>query len=208
MTEEEARHALATGCGASREQLERLAAFVAFLSCQARQQNLIARSTHDQIWTRHILDSAQLVPLAARAPPGTWLDMGSGAGFPGLIAAMFNGRRTLLVESRRLRCAFLSAAADVLHVKHNVDIIHRRAEALDTAPAAIISARAFAPIGRLLSIGARFSSRQTLWLLPMGKTGNIAVERARASWHGAFHVKQSVTDPASAIIVASEICKK
>lgn len=205
MTEEEARAWLETELGVSRETMGRLERFIAFLLAEGEQQNLIAASTHDQIWARHIVDSAQLLPLAADAGEGRWVDLGSGAGFPGLIVAALSDRVTVLVESRRKRIEFLQAASKVLGVDDHVVVLGGRVETVPAQPAAVISARAFAPLDRLFTLGARFSRSGTLWLLPKGRNAQSELEAARDTWQGAFHVKQSITDAESAIIVAQRV---
>src|SRR3954470_2154936 len=111
MDEAAARDAL----NVPRETLERLEAFVALLREENERQNLVSRATLDQVWVRHIYDSAQLLRFAPDA--STWLDLGSGAGFPGLIvAALRPDGTTTLVESRKLRVDFLIHAAEVLGI--------------------------------------------------------------------------------------------
>lgn len=204
MNEEEARAWVESTLAVPRETMERLDAFVDFLLEEASRQNLIASSTFSTIWSRHIVDSAQLVPLAADAPEGSWLDLGSGAGFPGLIVAALLERPVILIESRRKRVEFLTAAASVLDLRRT-RIEHRRVEQVPTQKVAVISARAFAPLDRLFEAAARFSHSETLWLLPKGRNAQSELAMAQETWQGVFHVKQSVTDPESSIIMAHGI---
>src|SRR5688500_2826127 len=95
--------------------MERLEGFIALLRDENQRQNLVSSASLEHIWTRHVCDSAQLVPLAP-AEATTWLDLGTGAGFPGLIAALLHRSKVTLVESRRLRADFLRRAADMLGV--------------------------------------------------------------------------------------------
>lgn len=205
MTEDEARAWLETELGVSRETMARIERFIAFLLAEGEQQNLIAASTRDHVWARHIVDSAQLLPLAAEADEGRWVDLGSGAGFPGLIVAALSDRATVLIESRRKRIEFLQTASRVLGVEDRVTVLGGRVETAPAQPAAVISARAFAPLDRLFTLGARFSRSGTLWLLPKGRNAQSELEAARDTWQGAFHVKQSITDAESAIIVAQRV---
>ena len=190
-----------------RETLDRLEAFVALLREENARQNLVSASSLDQVWDRHILDSAQLLRFA---PVGAerWIDLGTGAGFPGLIAAaLFSGRVTL-VESRRLRVDFLRRGADVLGVAERTDILCANAETLDARPFDVISARAFAPLDKLLRIGARFSTSGTCWILPKGRNAKSELEAARASWQGDFRLEPSLTDADAQIIVASGVSRR
>lgn len=202
MTEDDARAWLANELSVSRETFDRLEAFIAFLFAEAEKQNLISASTRDHVWARHIVDSAQLLPLAQDAGEGAWVDLGSGAGFPGLIVAALTERPVILIESRRKRVDFLNEAAAVLGVADRVRVEGRRVEMVEPIAASVISARAFAPLDRLFDLAARFSRSGTLWLLPKGRNAQSELEAARNSWQGVFHVKQSVTDAESSIIVA------
>jgi len=114
VSEEEARRLLTERFGVSRGTLEGLSAFIGLLRAECERQNLIARGTFDTIWSRHILDSAQLVSFAPDAK--TWLDLGTGAGFPGLVIAAIRPAQVTMVESRRLRVDFLLRAAAMLNL--------------------------------------------------------------------------------------------
>lgn len=208
MTEEEARCWLRDALGASREVIGRLEAFVAFLLEQALTQNLISNSTRQQVWTRHIVDSAQLVPLARRASSGAWLDIGSGAGLPGLVTALITGRATTLVEPRALRVAFLTEALTRVGLTNTVTIIPTRLEVCATTQFSVISARAFAPLSRIFDVSHRFSCPDTLWLLPKGANAGNNMADARRHWRGMFHVEQSITEPGSGIVVATQVTRR
>ncbi|HEX8262020.1 MAG TPA: 16S rRNA (guanine(527)-N(7))-methyltransferase RsmG [Allosphingosinicella sp.] len=200
MNEIEARAAL----DVPRETLERLEAFVALLQSENGRQNLVSRSSLDQLWQRHILDSAQ---LARFAPPDAdiWLDLGSGAGFPGLLIPRFHPASVVLVESRRLRVDFLRAAASVLGVGARVEIVGARLETVPARPVEVISARAFAPLPKLLALAERFSRPETVWILPKGRNAKSELDAARSSWQGDFRLEPSLTDADAAIIVATGV---
>jgi 16S rRNA (guanine527-N7)-methyltransferase len=203
MTEAEARAWLVAQFDVSRETLNRLEQFVALLIDEAACQNLIALSTLPTIWSRHIVDSAQLLKLGGNAR--TWLDLGSGAGFPGLVIAALGSAHVTLVDSRKKRVAFLGEAARTLGIEGRVTLHCSRIETLPTSHYEAISARAFAPLDRLLPIAARFALPDTIWLLPKGKSAVSELEAARGSWQGAFRIEPSVTDPEAAIIVATQV---
>jgi 16S rRNA (guanine527-N7)-methyltransferase len=207
VTEDEAQAWLINVAGVSRETFDRLGALRQLVIAESANQNLISASTIDQFWTRHIVDSAQLVLMADAAPDGVWLDLGSGAGFPGMVAALMTERTVVLVESRRKRIDFLQQVADALELA-NVSVIGARLEMLDDDEAAIISARAFAPLPKLLDIAHRFSRKETVWLLPKGRSASEELETITRSWQGVFHVKPSITDPDASIIVATGVSRR
>jgi 16S rRNA (guanine527-N7)-methyltransferase len=190
-----------------RETLERLEAFVALLREENERQNLVSRASLDTIWERHILDSAQLVRFAP-ATARCWLDLGSGAGFPGLIMPLFHPADTILVEARRLRADFLRTAAWVLGVEARVEILESKLEAVPTRAVDVISARAFAPLPKLLSLAERFSTLATVWILPKGRNAKSELDAARSSWQGDFRLEPSLTDADAGIIVASGVHRK
>ena len=203
MTEEEALRSL----DVSRETQDRLGAFVALLREENDRQNLVSRSSLENVWTRHIYDSAQLLRFAP-APAGRWLDLGTGAGFPGLVVAALADRPFSLVEARRLRVEFLKRAAGTLGISERVCIHHGKVEAVPSEPHMVISARAFAPLDMLLDMACRFSTPETVWILPKGKNAKTELEAARSSWQGDFRLEPSLTDADAHIIVAREVSRK
>jgi 16S rRNA (guanine527-N7)-methyltransferase len=190
-----------------RETIERLDAFVQLLRDENERQNLVSRASLEAVWERHILDSAQLVRFA---PPDarSWLDLGTGAGFPGLMAPLFHPAHTMLVESRRLRAEFLRTAASTLGIAAKVEIACSRLEAVPTRSFDVISARAFAPLPRLLDLAERFSTPGTVWILPKGRNAKSELDAARSSWQGDFRLEPSLTDAEAQIVVATRIRRK
>jgi len=207
MTEEEAKAWLKSELHVSRETMALLDRYVALLLEEMAVQNLIAESTRDHVWARHIVDSAQLLPLANDAPDGTWIDLGSGAGLPAIVVAALSPRPLLMIESRRKRIDFLARVVGELNLPH-AEIFGGRVESAEVAPAAVISARAYAPLTRLLSSAHHLSSDRTIWVLPKGRNAENELETARPTWQGVFHVERSVTDPDSAIIIARSVIAK
>lgn len=204
MTEEEARAWLRETLDVSRETIGKIEAFAAAVIAANSHQNLISTATIPQMWARHIVDSAQLVLLVERRDEGPWLDLGSGPGFPGIVIAILQPRPVVLVESRRKRFEFLAQMAETLGLD-NVSIHGGRLETLPSRPVSTITARAFAPLPKLLDLAHRFSTEKTQWLLPKGRSAREELESARSAWHGAFHVKPSITDAEAAIIVATGV---
>jgi 16S rRNA (guanine527-N7)-methyltransferase len=197
--------AAAAGRDVSRETFEQVEAFVALLKAEAAEQNLIARSTLDEVWERHILDSAQLVRFEPR-PGASWLDIGSGAGLPGIVIALLVEGPVVLVEPRRLRADFLRVVIDKLGLSSQVTVHHAKVERI-SGRFDVITARAVASLVRLLEISSHLSTKNTVWALPKGRGARTELAEAQRAWQGAFHVEQSVTDPDSYIVVASGVGK-
>jgi 16S rRNA (guanine527-N7)-methyltransferase len=202
MTEDEARAWLAAR-NVPRETFSAIERFLAFLTAEAASQNLIAASTLDALWARHVVDSAQLLDHAPAWE--TWLDLGAGAGFPGLIVALLGSGRVTLIESRAKRIAFLRQAAEVAGVAERVTVIGGRVETAPRQRHDVISARAFAPLPKLFELALPFADKNTRWVLPKGKSAAQELEAARASWQGRFELVPSITDSEAAIIVASGV---
>ncbi|MDG2004956.1 MAG: 16S rRNA (guanine(527)-N(7))-methyltransferase RsmG [Novosphingobium sp.] len=186
--------------------MARLEQFVTLLRAENERQNLVSQASLDTVWQRHIVDSAQLL---AHVPRGTtpWLDLGTGAGFPGLVvAAMRPECEVLLVESRARRIEWLELTRRQLGLDQ-VTVIGSRLELMETRKISVISARAFAPLDKLLGLSARFSTAETLWVLPKGRSAQQELDDLR-SWRHTFHVKQSLTEPQAGIIVGQLFGRK
>lgn len=188
----------------SRETLEKLEAYAGLLRDENQRQNLISASTLDQLWERHILDSAQLVRFEPHAG-ASWVDIGSGAGLPGIVIACLVRGSVTLVEPRRLRADFLHRVSESLQLNTIV--------ALGKADRAggkydVIAARAVANLSQLLEISAHLSTRKTTWVLPKGRNAERELAEAQQAWQGVFHVERSVTDPDSRIVVVTGVRSK
>ncbi|HWC55771.1 MAG TPA: 16S rRNA (guanine(527)-N(7))-methyltransferase RsmG [Sphingomicrobium sp.] len=191
----------AAGRPVSRETFEKLKAYVALIREESERQNLISASTLAQIWDRHILDSAQLVRYEPR-PGASWIDLGSGAGLPGIVIACIVTGTVTLVEPRRLRAEFLHKASESLHLRANV--VAAKAERVE-GKFDLITARAVASLTQLLKISSHLSTRKTVWALPKGRGAEAELVEARRTWQGNFRVEPSVTDAASFIVVGTEV---
>ena len=201
MTEDEARAWVEREFTVPRETMAKLDAFSNLLRAENERQNLVSRGTLDQLWMRHIADSAQLLRFA---PAGaSWVDLGTGAGFPGLIAAALHDGPVTLVEERRLRVEFLRSAAEAMGLR--IEILHAKAERVPPRPYDVISARAFAPLEKLLSLGTAFSTQKSLWLLPKGRNAEAELAALDPSWQGEYRLEPSVTDAEAQIIVAQGV---
>lgn len=204
MDESGARDWVRRECNVSRETMAKLDAFADLLRAGNERQNLVSRGTLDQLWLRHIADSAQLLHFAPRG--ASWIDLGTGAGFPGLIVAALHDGPVTLVEERRLRVEFLRHAAGIMGLR--IEILQTRAERLPPRPFEVISARAFAPLEKLLSLGTAFSTQKSLWLLPKGRNAATELAALDASWQGDFRLEPSVTDAEAKIIVAEKVGRR
>ncbi len=207
MNEDEAKAWLTDTLYVSRETLEQLDRLRELVVAESTQQNLVSAATIPLFWVRHMVDSAQLLPLANDAQPGTWLDLGTGAGFPGMVIAILSNRPIILVESRRKRFEFLRHMVLALNLPH-VSVHGGRLETLETRSVSVISARAFAPLPKLLDLSARFSRNETIWLLPKGQTAEDELALIDGMWHGKFHVNRSITDENAAILIAQGVSRR
>jgi 16S rRNA (guanine527-N7)-methyltransferase len=192
-----------------RETIHRLTRYAELLAHWQKSTNLIAPSTLPQLWSRHFADSAQLRTLAQK--PRLWLDLGSGAGFPGLVIAILETGtpdfRMHLVESNRKKCAFLAEVAR--ETKAPVEIHALRIE--DLAESAhglepdVVSARALAPLPRLLELASPFFRSSTRGLFLKGREAETEIEAARAEWDFAAHLHPSLTASESHIVEVTEL---
>ena len=196
-----ARLSAAAGRDVSRETFEKLEAYVELLREEARRQNLISASTLDQIWERHILDSAQLVRFEPHAG-ASWADVGSGAGLPGIVIACVVEGPVMLIEPRRLRAEFLHKCCEALRI--NASVFAGKAERAE-GRFDVITARAVANLGDVLRISQHLSTIKTVWALPKGRSAADELVEAQRAWQGMFHVEQSVTDADSRIVVATGV---
>ena len=190
--------------------LDRLQAFVDLLRRWQKAHNLVSSRTLDETWARHVADSLQLVPHAP--PSGSWVDLGSGAGFPGLVVAIvLAGRpvRFTLVESNAKKCAFLRAAARATGAA--AEVACTRIEDYARAhpePPDVISARALAPLPRLCALAAPLMGPQTLLLLLKGREFAAEAEEASQSWDYDLLVSPSRTDSSGQIVAVRNLRPK
>ena len=171
------------------------------LSQENRQQNLVSESSLQQVWARHFADSAQLIDHVPRETRGPWLDLGSGAGLPGIVlAALLPDSPVILVESRKRRVEWLERVVSDLSLQ-NCEVRGEKVERLEPLEASVITARAFAPLPKLLNLSARFSTSDTIWVLPKGRSAAQEVAQLKPNLRKMFHVEQSASDPDAGIIV-------
>ena len=188
----------------SRETFDRLKAFVDLLRVESERQNLVSASSLEAVWDRHIVDSVQLVRFEPQAG-ASWVDVGSGAGLPGIVIACLVEGPVTLIEPRRLRADFLHTVIQQLGL--NAVVAARKVERVE-GQFDVITARAVASLDRFLTISQHLSTRNTVWALPKGRNAHSELVEARRAWQGVFHVEQSVTDAESCIVVGTGVRAK
>ena len=186
-----------------RETAERLSVFVALLLRWNRRINLIGACSDADIWRRHVEDSLQLGPLMGSARSA--IDLGSGAGFPGLVLAIATGVPFSLVEADRRKAAFLTEAAR--RTAAPVSVHANRIEGVQLAPAEVITARALAPLPRLLALAAPLLAADGACLFPKGRTGETELTGAATEWHMKVERFPSRTAATATIFRITEIAR-
>jgi 16S rRNA (guanine527-N7)-methyltransferase len=195
--------------GVSRETLDRLGAYADLLRKWNKAVNLVGRGTVGDLWRRHMLDSAQLVDLLPPAPadrPRRVVDLGSGAGFPGLVLAVLGAGEVHLVEADGRKAAFLREAARGIGA--NVAFHVKRAESLPALEADVVTARAFAPLAELLGYAAPLLRPDGVGLFPKGKGVEGELTVARKAWNMTVQRVPSRTDPSATILRVEALVRK
>jgi 16S rRNA (guanine527-N7)-methyltransferase len=181
----------------SRETLARLQAYADLLVRWSARINLVGRDTLGDLWRRHMLDSAQLRPLLPDAAHSL-VDLGSGAGFPGLVLAILGVSGVELVEADSRKAAFLGEAARVTGA--TVTIRPCRIAAVPVHPVDVVTARALAPLDRLLDLAQPFLGPETVCLFPKGERVQQELTLARKFWTIAASHHQSIADPRGVVL--------
>ena len=184
----------------SRETLDRLRVYAELLEKWNSRINLVSKSTIPDLWHRHMADSAQILALAPKQ--GRWLDIGSGAGFPGMVAAIMAREQSpelsfSLAESDERKAAFLATVAR--ETATDANILIGRIEGLDPAKADILSARALAPVSQLLEFAERHLNPGGICLFPKGAQAESELTAARQTWHIEAEAFPSMTDSQASI---------
>ena len=189
----------------SRETLSRLEAYAALLTQWSPRINLVGRDTIADVWRRHILDSAQLrafVPERARG----MIDLGSGAGFPGLVLAILGVPGVELVEADSRKCAFLREAVRITQTAATIRPC--RIEAVPRHPVDIVTARACAPLDRLLSLAEPFLAPGSECLFLKGERVEEELTLARKRWTMTASVEQSLSDRRGVILRLQQVARE
>lgn len=204
MTLEDGRHSFLRANLVSRETMNLLDRYVEILLDQNVQHNLIARSTEAHVWHRHILDSAQLLKHS-KAGAADWLDVGTGAGLPGLVLAIMTNAKHVLVEPRRLRAKFLQDVVNALSLDKRVEVVQSRVEVLRERRFDVITARAFTTLSQTLLATRHVADTGTIWLLHKGRKAPDEVAEARALKLATFECLPSLTAKDATIVRVSDM---
>lgn len=201
------RDAFALDFNVSRETLEKFDAYAALLADWQTRMNLVGPSTLGTIWQRHFTDSAQILVLAGNGR--SWLDIGAGAGFPGLVIALLDSEaRLTLVESIAKKCRFLDEVVRTLELQDRVAIENRRIESLPRAKFDVITARALAALDQLFDWGLPYAGSGTRWVLPKGARVDTELSIASERFAFDYTLVPSRTDAAARIVVASGVKRR
>lgn len=185
----------------SRETIEQLTHYVSLVKKWSPRINLVSRSSLDHLWDRHIVDSAQLFSLAQNEK--TWLDLGSGGGFPGLVTSILGvgqglDRNTTLIESDTRKSVFLRTVIRELELP--AVVLNTRIEEAVPANAEILSARALSNLSQLLDHALRHMSPNGVALFPKGESWRKEVAEAKEQWSFDLEEFTSWTEPKAAIL--------
>jgi 16S rRNA (guanine527-N7)-methyltransferase len=188
--------------GASAETVDRLAAYLALLEKWQRRINLVGSGSMEDPWRRHILDSAQLLPLIPAASPSI-VDLGTGAGFPGVVVAIMGDARVHLVESNARKCAFLS---EVLRITETRATIHHiRIEEVVPFAVDVVTARGCANLLTLLDYAKPLLAPSGICLFLKGKSVEAELTESQKKWRMQTHRITSRSDPAGVVLKLSDI---
>ena len=200
--------AFAATCDVSRETLERLRRYAETLVKWQKSINLVSPESLKDLWRRHILDSAQLLTFLPPQIQGL-VDMGSGAGFPGLVLAILGVPNVHLIESDARKCAFLAEAARAagLEVGQN-PVVHRsRLEEIAELQADVVTARACAPLTQLLAYAEPFLRADSICLFPKGARVEEELTEAKKTWRMGVERFPSLSDPSGTILRMKQVAR-
>lgn len=195
------------GIDVSRETFDALKAYEALVQRWNPAINLVSKSSLEDLWERHVADSAQVFRQCPQDAM-TWADFGSGGGFPGLVVAILAKElkpelRVTLVESDLRKATFLRQAAKALAL--SVDVLSERIESLRPLAADVLSARALAPLSALLGYSAKHLSQSGTAIFPKGAQFQVELAEARKDWRFDIDIKQSLSEAEAAILVIRNI---
>lgn len=195
--------------GVSRETLARLERYAAHLERWAQKINLVGKDSLPDLWRRHMLDSAQLYPLLPPAAQSI-LDVGSGAGFPGLVLALMGVPETHLVEADRRKAVFLAEAVRLAapELKDSVKVLPVRIEQVAPFPVAAVVARAVAPVDQLLEMVEPFLGPESPCLFLKGRRADAELTEAAKGWTMTAERLPSRSDPSGTILRLTHVRRR
>ncbi len=180
----------------------RLQTYIELLGQWQPRMNLVGRSTLADPWRRHVLDSAQIwphLPAGAR----TLVDMGAGAGFPGLVLAILGVSEVALVEATQKKCAFLEAVAEATGTP--VTVRAERLEIMRQTPVDVVTARALAPVAELLRLGRGFLGRHSVAFFLKGGRADAELTEAAHGWKMKVERHPSLSHPEGVLLELRDI---
>lgn len=189
----------------SRETLERLETYVSILGSWQSAVNLVGRKTLNDVWRRHILDSAQLFPVLP-SPIERLIDFGSGAGFPGMVLAIMGVSGVELIEANARKCSFLHEVARVTGT--SVVIHNKRIEQTPTMRATVITARALAPLSVLLKYSEPFTGPETICLFLKGNRLTQELTEAEKLWKMGVKTIPSLSGGGGNVLLVKALSRK
>lgn len=202
----DAYHVFWEALNVSRETCERLSVFEKLFQDQQKSLNLISRHPTDEFWLRHIIDSAQLTKFVSRETI-SGIDFGSGGGFPGIILSILNPNISFtLVEAREKKANFLKAVVQELSL--NAQVCQERIEDMTPWKEQFITARALAPLEKLLPLVFPFVAKDTLLALPKGKTFEEEISKIKSHWEASVEFQDSLTSAEGKIILLRDLKMK
>lgn len=183
--------------------MESLERYAALLVDWQDRMNLVGPATLTDIWGRHFADSAQ---LARHVPQGqSWVDIGAGGGFPGMVLAAMGWANVTLVDSIAKKTRFLEAVRDELNLQDRVTVVCGRAESLPTLGVQVATARAAAPLDKLLDWAIRHVRPGGLYIFPKGRRWAEEVEEAERRFLFDLETRDSLTDPEAKILLVQNV---
>lgn len=202
---------LVKSCNVSRETLPKLEAYAALLCKWQKTINLVSNDSLPELWSRHFLDSAQLYRLLPQARPLKLFDLGSGAGFPGLVlAAIAAGNDAALeahlIEVNRRKAAFLGQMAGRLNLP--VRVRAQRVEKVEKMLVDVVTARAVAPLADLLEMAAPFCTPETILVFPKGEGAAAELTAAEGPWKMDAQLLPSLSDRRGSIILIRKLARR
>ena len=169
--------------------------------------NLVSKNSVNDLWNRHVLDSAQLYSLLPAPKKGLYIyDLGSGAGFPGMVLAIMGRKDIILCESNKRKCEFLKEVSRITNT--NISIVNIRAQKLDGRSALAITSRALASLDALLEISMPILREKGVCVFPKGRTWKEELTVAEKKFIINYNTVQSITSSDSKIIIITKVRKK
>ena len=192
------------GRDVSRETYEDLKRFAELLLNENSKQNLVSKASELGLWNRHIVDSAQLLRFAS--PGQSWTDIGTGPGLPGMVLAILDPGKMVLVEPRRRRVEFLETVASAFRLA-NVKIVHGKSDAT-RSKTDFVTARAVASPGELFAMSSHLRHAGTTYVLPRGRSAQSELAELENTWQGEFTLHRSLTSDDASILVARNVRRR